>query len=112
MSGNFEKIAKKTRIFPAMWKVLSNKYGKNSKNNKFHKILHLEREMVKKGFEMSANFAEIAKVTIIFLRMWKDWATNMAKIARTTDVTKFYNWKEKRSRRGSVSRQISQKSQK
>ena len=46
-------------------KRLSNKYGKNSvcKNNKFHKILHLEREKVKKGFEMSANFAKIAKVT-------------------------------------------------
>ena len=50
-------------------KRLSNKYGKNSKNNKFHKILHLEREKVKeKGFaEMSANFAKIAKVTRIFL---------------------------------------------
>ena len=34
-------------------KRLSNKYGKNSKNNKFHKILHLEREKVKKGFEIS-----------------------------------------------------------
>ena len=31
-------------------------------NNKFHKILHLEREKVKKGFEMSPNFAKIAKV--------------------------------------------------
>ena len=30
---------------------------------------------------MSANFAKIAKVTRIFLTMWKDWATNMAKIA-------------------------------
>ena len=38
-------------------KILSNKYGKNRKNNKFHKILHLAREKVKKGFEMSANFA-------------------------------------------------------
>ena len=38
-------------------KILNNKYGKNRKNNKFHKILHLEREKVKKGFEMSANFA-------------------------------------------------------
>ena len=44
--------------------------AKNNKNNKFHKILHLEREKVKeKGFEMSANFAKIAKVTRIFLPM-------------------------------------------
>ena len=33
-------------------KILSNKYGKNRKNNKFNEILHLER-----GFEMSAHFA-------------------------------------------------------
>ena len=37
-------------------KRLSNKYGKNNKNNKSHKILHLERGKVKKGFEISANF--------------------------------------------------------
>ena len=45
------------------------KYGKNSKNNKFNKILHLEREKVKKGFEKSANFAKIVKVTRLFLAM-------------------------------------------
>ena len=44
-------------------KRLSNKYGKNSKNNKFNKILHLERAKVKKGFEKSANFTKIAKLT-------------------------------------------------
>ena len=38
-------------------KILSNKYGKNSKNNKFHKILNLERGKVKNGFEVSANLA-------------------------------------------------------
>ena len=48
---------------------MSNKYDKKSKNNKFDKILHLEREKVKKGFEKSANFAKIAKVTRIFLAM-------------------------------------------
>ena len=37
--------------FSCYVKRLSNKYGKNSKNNKFHKILRLEREKVKKGFE-------------------------------------------------------------
>ena len=46
-------------------KRLSNKYGKNSKN-KFHKILHLKRKKVKKGFEMSANFVKIVEVTRIF----------------------------------------------
>ena len=29
--------------------------------------------------------------------MWKDWATNMAKIGRTTNFTKSYTWKEKSS---------------
>ena len=52
-------------------KILSNKYGKNRKNNKFNEILHLEREKVKTGFEMSANFAKIAKVRIL-LPMGKD----------------------------------------
>ena len=36
----------------------------------------------------------------------------MAKIARITNFTKFYTWKEERSRRASVSPEISQKSQK
>ena len=49
--------------FSSYVKRLSNKYGKNSKKNKFHKILHLERQKVKKGFSKSANFAKIAKVT-------------------------------------------------
>ena len=50
-------------------KRLSNKYDKNSKNNKFNKILHLEREKVKKGFEKSANVEKIPKVTRIFPAM-------------------------------------------
>ena len=50
-------------------KRLSNKCSENRKNNKFNEILHLEREKVKKGFEMSSNFAKIAKVTRIFLTM-------------------------------------------
>ena len=90
MSANFSKIAKITRIFLPMWKDWVTNMAKNCKNNKFHKILHLERGKVKKGFEMSANFAKIAKVTRIFHAMWKDWATNMAKIARITNFTKFY----------------------
>ena len=69
-------------------KRLSNKYGKNSTNNKFFKILLLQREKSKKGFVKSANFSKIAKVTGIFLAKWKDWVTNVAKIARITNLTK------------------------
>ena len=57
-------------------KRLSNKYGKNSKNNKFHKILLLKREKVKKGLEKSAK---ISKVTKRFLAMWEDLVTNRQK---------------------------------
>ena len=64
----FGKNRKSNENFSCYVKRLSNKYGKNS-NNKFHKILHLEREKVKKGFEMSAKLAKIAKVTRIFLPM-------------------------------------------
>ena len=46
---------------------LSNKYGENNGNNKFFKILLLQREKAKKGFVKAANFAKIAKVTGIFL---------------------------------------------
>ena len=34
------------------------------------------------SIEEIANVAKIAKVRRIFLAMWKDWVTNMAKIAR------------------------------
>ena len=69
---------------------MSNKYHKNSKISKFDKILDLEREKAaKEGFEKSPNFA-IAKVTRIFLAMWKHWVTNTAKIAiRIKYLTKF-----------------------
>ena len=69
MSPKYRKNCKSNKDFSCYVKRLSNKYGKNSKNNKFNEILHLEREKVKKGFEMSANFAKIAKVTRIFLTM-------------------------------------------
>ena len=45
-------------------------------NKKFNKILHLQKEKIKKGFEKSANFA---KVTTIFLAMREDWVTNRQK---------------------------------
>ena len=45
----------------------SDKYRRTRKNNKFNKILDLEKEEIKKGPEMSANIAKVAKVTRIFL---------------------------------------------
>ena len=47
------------------------KYRKNRKNNKFNKIPDLEKEEIKKGPEMSANIAKIAKATRIFLASLK-----------------------------------------
>ena len=64
-----QKNPKSNKNFSCNVKILRNKYGKNSKNNKFHKILHLESGKVKKGFSKSANFAKIAKVTRIFYAM-------------------------------------------
>ena len=61
-----QKSKKQQEFFMLYVKRLSNKYGKNSKNNKFHKILHFEREKAKKGFSKSANFAKIEKATRIF----------------------------------------------
>ena len=36
-------------------------FAKNSKNNKFNKILDLQREKAKKGIENAANFANNSK---------------------------------------------------
>ena len=44
-------------------KNTDDKYRKNDKNNKCYKIQNLEREEAKKGHEMSANVAKLAKVT-------------------------------------------------
>ena len=41
----------------------------------------LKKTAIKKIIEEIANVAKIAKVRRIFLAMWKDWVTNMAKIA-------------------------------
>ena len=65
----FRKNRQRNKKFPCYVKRLNNKYGKNSKNTKFHKILHLESGQVKKGFSKSANFAKVAKVTRIFHAM-------------------------------------------
>ena len=53
-------------------KNTDDKNGKNRKNNKCHKIQNLEREEAKKGLEISANVAKIAKVTRIFLARKKN----------------------------------------
>ena len=58
------------------------------KINKFNKILHFEREKVKKGFEKSGNFEQIAKVTRfhwiknIFdtVRQWHAMAFQVSKV--------------------------------
>ena len=59
-------IAKVTKIFLAT-KNSRHKYRKNRKNNKSNKIEDLGKEEAKKGLEMSANVAKIAKVTRILL---------------------------------------------
>ena len=66
MSANFAKV---TRICYYV-KRLSNKYGKNSKNNKFHKILHLERGKVKKGLGMSAIFVTLLSSNFVMLSIF------------------------------------------
>ena len=73
VSKNLPANCKSNKNFSCYVKRLSNKYGKNSKNNKFDKILHLERKKVKNGFVKSANFAKIAKITRLFLAMWKEY---------------------------------------
>ena len=60
VSRKFRKNQKRNKNFSCYVKRLSNKYGKNSKNNKFHKIVHLEGEKVKNSFEMSANLPKIS----------------------------------------------------
>ena len=68
LSNKYGKNSKNNK-FHKILRLERNKYGKNSKNNKFHKILHLERGKVKKGFRKSTNFAKIAKVTRSFPAM-------------------------------------------
>ena len=51
------KFRKRNNNFSCYVKRLSNKYRKNSKIDKFNKILDLQAEKAKKGLEKSANFA-------------------------------------------------------
>ena len=78
-------------------KTLSNKYGKNSNYNKiFNKILDFEREKVKTGFGKAAKFA---KVTRIFLAMWKDWAvTNIVNL--TMKFNKILDLEREKAKKG------------
>ena len=61
-------------------KRLSNKYGKNCKNNKFHKILHFERGKVKKGFEMSANFATFLFSNFVMLSIFAKMKSSVTNV--------------------------------
>ena len=59
MSANVEKIAKVTSPnFSCNVKRLNNKYGKNSKNNKFSKILDYEMEKGKESLEKAAIYED------------------------------------------------------
>ena len=58
---NRKSDVRNNKNFSRHLKRLSNKYRKNSKNSTFNKILELEREKDKEGFEKSANFAQSRK---------------------------------------------------
>ena len=73
---NVRKYRKSNKNFSCYGKRLSNKYGKNSKNNKFNDILQLEREKVKKGFEMSANFAKVTRICYYVKRLSNKYGKN------------------------------------
>ena len=61
-------------------KRLGNKYGKNSKNNKFHNILYLERGKVNKGFEMSANFATFLSSNFLMLSIFAKMKSSVTNV--------------------------------
>ena len=61
----YRKNCKSNKDFSCYVKRLSNKYGKNSKNNKFNGILHLEREKGKESLEIWQNATNCARVTRI-----------------------------------------------
>ena len=61
----YRKNRKSNKDFFLLAKNTRDKYRKNRKNNKSNKNQDLETEEAKKGPEMSANIAKIAKVTRI-----------------------------------------------
>ena len=70
-------------------KNTNDKYRKKRKNNKLNKILDLEKEETKKGPEMSAIIAKNRKSNKDFSCELKTPVTNIAKIVKITNVTKF-----------------------
>ena len=87
LANCFRNFSKKiTRKF---CETPTSKYRKSSINDQFNKILDLEREKPKNCPEKSANFAEIAKVTRIFLALVKRLGNKYGKIAGVTNLTKF-----------------------
>ena len=102
----FCKNRKSNKNFASYVKRLSNKYCKNSKNNKFHKILHLEREKrSRRALRCPQISHKSQKEQEFFFLCEKIEQQIWQKKARTTNFTKFYTWKEERSRRASVSPQ-------
>ena len=63
----------------------------SGENHKSNKILHLEREMVKKGIEKSANFAIISKVTTLF-QLWKGPITPVHQCFFFPNTNGYLNW--------------------
>ena len=70
--------------------LLANNYCKNSKNDKYNKIVDLQRGKAKKALLKFTNFAKNAKVTrLFFLAIKKDRVTNVTRIARMANSAKF-----------------------
>ena len=63
----FFAIVAKEVIGKKLCQKITNKYGKNRKNNKSNKNQDFEKKGAKKDPEMSANIAKIANITRIFL---------------------------------------------
>ena len=68
-SREVPKFSKNNKIFYCYLKRQSKKYRKNSKTNKFNKIL--EREKATRSLEKIANFAKNTKVSAISLQLKK-----------------------------------------
>ena len=63
----FFAIVAKEIIGKKFCQKVTNKYGKNRKNNKSNKNQDLGKKEAKKDPEMSANISKIANITRIFL---------------------------------------------
>ena len=85
----FFAIVAKEIIEKKLCQKITKKYRKNRKNNKSSKNQDLEKKEAKKGPEMSANIANYRKSNKDFCCVLKTPVTNIAKIAKTTNLTKF-----------------------